>query len=159
MTKILLSGLLLSISALPVMAENNGPGCGLGETIWKGQSGLMPHISAATTNGTGSQSLAILSGTLGCNQDAVVYKEMEKEAFVAFNADDLAKDVAQGNGSYLASLASMIGIEKKDEAEFFSLTQDNYESIFQANNGAYQNVLAAIDTAMASDARFARYVR
>ena len=159
MTKILLSGLLLSVSALPAMAGNNGPGCGLGETVWKGQTGLMPHISAATTNGTGSQSLAILSGTLGCNQDAVVYKEMEKEAFVAFNTDDLAKDVAQGNGSHLASLASMIGIEEQDKTDFFSLTQDNYESIFQANNVAYKDVLAAIDTAMASDARFVRYVR
>ncbi len=159
MKKILFSGLLLTVSSLPVLAENAGPGCGLGENIWKGQSGLMPHISAATTNGIGSQSFAITSGTLGCEEDSVVYNDIEKKAFVAFNTDDLAKDVAQGSGDHLTSLASMIGIETQDRSAFFTLAQNNYEVIFQSETLAYGDILAALDSAMVTDTRFARYVR
>ena len=159
MKKILFSGLLLTtISSLPAMAENAGPGCGLGENIWKGQTGLMPHISAATTNGTGSQTFAITSGTLGCEKDAMVYNDLEKKAFVAFNTDDLAKDAAQGNGNHLASLADMIGIKAQDQPAFFKLTQNNYGTIFQSETLAYDDVLAALDDAMAADVHFAQYV-
>ena len=159
MKKILFSGLLLSVMSLPVMAENNGPGCGLGNQVWKGKTGLLAHISAATTNGTGSQTFAITSGTLGCNQNAIVYNDLEKKAFVAFNTDDLAKDVAQGNGSHLASLASLIGIEEQDKTAFFSHTQNNFETIFPSNETSYGEILAALDTTMSTDVRFAKYVR
>ncbi len=159
MKRVLFSGLLLSMSVLPVLAANNGPGCGIGQQIWKGKTGLFAHTSAATTNGSLSNQLfGITSGSLGCNKDAVAYNDLEKKAFVASNIDDIAKDVAQGNGDHLASLASLIGIETQDKDAFFTLAQNNYENIFQSEDLNYNNVLAALDNAMETDVRFIRYV-
>ena len=45
-------------------------GCGVGTMIFKGKSGLAPHVLAVTTNGTfGNQTFGMTSGTLGCNVD------------------------------------------------------------------------------------------
>ncbi|MDH5301508.1 MAG: DUF3015 domain-containing protein [Gammaproteobacteria bacterium] len=160
MKRALISGLLLSVVALPVMAGNEGPGCGLGNQIWKGKSGLMAHISAGTTNSSFSnQAFGITSGTLGCNQNAVASNELEKKVFVASNIDDLAQDIAQGNGQHLSSLAALMGIEEQDKDAFFSLTQSNFENIFNSEEPTYKEVLAALDSTMATDQRFAHYVR
>jgi hypothetical protein len=159
MKRALISGLLLSIAALPAMADNEGPGCGLGQKVWKGKSGLSAHSSAATTNGTFSNQLfGITSGSLGCNKDAVASNDLEKKAFVASNIDDIAKDIAQGNGKHLSSLASLIGIQQQDREAFFSLTQNNFETIFKTEEPTYHDVLAALDSTMAADQHFARYV-
>jgi len=160
MKRLLFSGLLLSMTALPVLADNEGPGCGLGQTIWKGKSGLVAHTSAATTNGTvANQLFGITSGTLGCNKDAVASNDLEKKAFVASNIDDLAKDIAQGRGYHLSSLATLIGIPEQDKTAFFSLTQSNFETIFKTEESNYSDVLAALDDAMATNQQFVHYVR
>jgi len=160
MKRALFTGLFLSVASLPAMAGSEGPGCGLGQEVWKGKSGLVAHTSAATTNGTAANQLfGITSGSLGCNKDAVVSNDLEKKVFVASNIDDLAQDIAQGNGQHLSSLASLIGIEDQDKDAFFSFTQDNFESIFKTETSTYKEVLAALDSTMSTDDRFSRYVR
>jgi len=157
---VLVTGLLLSVSALPVLAGNNGPGCGLGQQVFKGSSGLSAHSSAATTNGSFSNQLfGITSGSLGCNQDAVVSNDLETKVFVASNMDSLAQDVAQGGGAYLSSLAALMGIDEKDKSDFYSFTQQNYETLFKAEDSTYEDVLASLDDAMTVDSRFVTYVR
>lgn len=157
---VLVAGLLLSVSAFPVLAGNNGPGCGLGQQVFKGSSGLSAHSSAATTNGSFSNQLfGITSGSLGCNQDAVVSNDIEKKVFVASNMDSLAQDVAQGGGSYLTSLASLMGIKAKDKSAFYSFTQKNFETIFKTENKTYEDVIASLDAAMIDDSRLTTYVR
>ena len=156
-----LVGLFMLSAPLVSFAGQDGPGCGLGQTVWKGKTGLSAHSSAATTNGTMSNQLfGLTSGTLGCDsENAVVQNDFEKKQFVAANIDSLAQDVAQGGGDHLQSLASLIGIEEQDQSKFFLTTQANYENIFTQNSTSYKSVIAAIDTAMLLNPQLRHYVQ
>jgi len=138
----------------------NGPGCGWGELIFKGQTGLSAHSSAATTNGTTyNQWFGITSGTAGCDPNAVVSNEFQKKLFVASNIDNLSQDMAQGYGDHLDALASLLYITDQDKAGFFSLTQANLPSLMTAADQGAPEMLAALDQVMAADPVLAKYLQ
>ncbi len=151
----------LALMSAPMLAvADSGPGCGLGAEMWKGQSGLVAHTSAGTTNGTFSSPLSgILSGTSGCENPDMVSNEYQKKIFVALNLDDLAQDIAQGRGDHLTSMASLMGIEPSDHATFFQLTQANYDSIFKSSSSNYEDVLVAVNDVMLTNNRLSHYVQ
>ncbi len=146
--------------AMAASKDNNGPGCGLGQQIWKGQTGLLAHISAATTNGTSlNQWFGISSGTLGCKDNSVVENDYQRKLFVASNFDNLAQEAAQGQGSYLTSLADLMGISEADKVAFYSLTQDKYASLFTIDASESTQMLSALDAEMSLHPQLAKYVR
>ncbi|MBL1260646.1 MAG: DUF3015 family protein [Thiotrichaceae bacterium] len=151
---------LLLLSSPVIAFADNGPGCGLGAELWKGQTGLVAHSSAGTTNGTFSSPLSgLLSGTSGCENPGMVSNEYQKKVFVSMNMDDLAQDIAKGSGDHLSSLASLMGIDKDDQSAFYSLTQQSYEQIFASSVDDHSHVIAALDDVMRTDDRFVRYVQ
>jgi hypothetical protein len=110
--------------------STNGPGCGWGATLFKGQSGLFAHTAAATTNGTTwNQWFGLTSGTAGCDPDTVVSNEYQRKLFVASNMDNLSQDMAQGRGDHLDALASLLDISEQDKPGFFSLTVTTHPSL------------------------------
>lgn len=150
---------LVLMAPLVAMADN-GPGCGWGSQLWKGDTGLFAHTSAGTTNSSSSNPLlGLLSGTSGCENPGVVKNDFQQKMFVAQNLDDLAKDVAQGSGDHLNSMANLMGIEEGDKGQFYKLAQANYGSIFKSSDSDYNDVLAALNGVMASDKHLLRYVR
>lgn len=151
----------LVLMSSPILAfADNGAGCGPGAMVWKGKTGFVAHTSAGTTNGTFSSPLfGLVSGTSGCENPGVVSNEYEKQVFVAMNMDDLAQDVAQGKGAHLSSLASLMGIQAKDESAFFTLTQRSYDAIFVSAESDYAEVLTALNGVLGADDRLAHYVR
>lgn len=70
MNKILVASLMLGAAVMlstPAQAIDS-TGCGLGSMAWRGQSGILPQVAAATTNGTfGNQTFGITFGTSGCD--------------------------------------------------------------------------------------------
>lgn len=150
---------LLAMGSVSAFA-GDGPGCGLGQRVWQGKSGLFAHTSAATTNGIfANQLFGITFGTLGCSPSAVVENEYEKKQFVAANIDELARDTAKGNGAHLVSLAGLMGISAEDQAAFFAVSQANYDKIFTSDMHDYRDVLAGFDNVLRADAHLSRYVR
>jgi len=157
MKRLVCSIALLSLS--PLALADNGPGCGLGQQLWKGKTGLVAHTSAGTTNGTVSSPLSgILSGTSGCENPGMVSNEYQKKVFVAMNMDDLAQDIARGSGDHITSMATLMGIDQSDHETFFSVTQANYESIFSSDSVNYDQVLQAMNNTMLDDKRLSHYV-
>lgn len=162
MTKGILSaalalGLTMSLASVQgVRADSTG--CGLGTTIWAGQSGLAPQVMAVTTNGTfGNQTFGITSGTLGCNaNDQIASAEVRQLA--AANLDNLAKDVARGEGETLASLAAAMKIESEDQPLLFATLKSNFTRIFPTDSVSADDVLVSIHGVMADDEVLARYV-
>ena len=154
-------GAILTLAlALPMSGAfaGSGPGCGIGEMIFKGQSGLFAHTSAATTNGsTFNQWFGISSNSLGCDENHVVTNEYQRKVFVASNLDNLSQEMAQGQGDHLAALASFIGIPKDEQEAFFSLTQEKYAALYPATKVTADDMYAALTDAMRADARFAQY--
>ena len=155
MKKLLAIALLASSSV--VMADQD-IGCGLGTMVWAGQSGMVPKILGATTNGTsGNQTFGITSGTLGCQADGVVSSRARLSMFMGTNSERLARDMSVGKGETLEVLANLLNIKAEDKAAFFQVSQTNFGKIFAPQNQTAGDVLAALQQVMKQDSKLAVY--
>lgn len=152
---ILLPGLL----SLPlVSAADSGPGCGLGQQIWAGKSGLAAHVLAATTNGTSFNQLFGLSfDSLGCDGNSVITAQYLRNLYVANNMDNIARDAAKGSGEHLQSLAELLEIAEQDRPAFFAMTRSRYDTLFSARSTSSRQWLATLDQALSADPQLAKY--
>lgn len=152
---------IAALASLPmsvVMADDD-IGCGLGTQIWEGQSGLIAKVLGATTNGTsGNQTFGITSGTLGCSQDGVITASARVPMFASANVDQLAAEVAAGEGEALDALAALYEIDGADRQAFNALAQSNFDRLFGAADVTTGSVIAELEATMAADARFAQYL-
>lgn len=150
---------LMVLAPASVALADKDVGCGIGTQIWAGQSGVIPKILAATTNGTfGNQTFGITTGTLGCSSDGVITAANRLPMFAGTNLDQLSAEMAAGQGEALEAMAELYGVEASDKAAFYSMAQQNYATIFSSENVSAGEVLAAVDRLMQADARLARYV-
>lgn len=63
---------VLAIGSTAAFADRD-TGCGIGTQVWAGQSGKLPKLLAATTNGIlANQLFGITFGTLGCSGTGTV---------------------------------------------------------------------------------------
>jgi hypothetical protein len=130
-------------------AANEGPGCGLGSNLFKGQSGVLPMTLAATTNGiSGNQTFGMTSGTSGCKADSVIMNEKEQEAFVAANLSTLNQEMAQGQGAHVTALASLMGCPTAAQGEFARVSQESYGAVFASTDVQAGAVLASLKDEM-----------
>lgn len=132
---------------------NNGPGCGLGKLAWDetsvNKNNIAPQVMMATTNGTfGSQTFGISSGTSDCTNDGQVWASEKVNVFAAINFDNLAQEMAQGEGEHLTSLATLMGIPVAQQPAFFAMTQEKYTTLVQEGETSPKAVVKAIHDAM-----------
>lgn len=156
MKKLLAVALLAGASS--VSFADQDAGCGLGSSLWAGQSGLLPKFLASFTNGWASQSISIAVGTFGCSNDGVVSSRVRLTMFTGSNADQLASDMSVGQGEALNVLADLMGIPGQDKPVFFQATREHFGTIFAPANQTAGQVLDALHGVMAKDARLAAYV-
>ena len=79
--------------------------------VFEGQNGLISQTFAATTNGIfGNQTFGITSGTSNCEQYKTFAYNEKLNTFVADNMDNLARDIARGQGEYLNTLAVLMEV-------------------------------------------------
>jgi Protein of unknown function (DUF3015) len=123
---------------------NMQTGCGLGSVIIaNGDTALMLAFQATTNTTSGNQTFGITSGTSGCKKTKFVSNERAEE-FVASNMDQLAKEIAVGQGESIDTLAELLSVEDKEE--FASALQSNYNSIYTSQNVEMADVLDNIST-------------
>ncbi|MBV1880044.1 MAG: DUF3015 domain-containing protein [Pseudomonadales bacterium] len=132
------------------------PGCGLGATVFEGQSGLGPHVLAATTNGTsGNITFGMTFGSLGCNVDQSV--ELAAE-FLNENMDQIAENMASGSGEALEAYAQLLGVDTQDYNTFAATVQDQFSSIFSHQEVGTLDVLNSTLAVMKQDSALSQYV-
>ncbi len=123
---VLILGLFVGSSAF----ANGDAGCGLGSMIFKRNTKLI-QLFAVTTNGSfGSQTFGITFGTSNCSASGLVMNEKQIQYFVEVNQEDLTREMAQGHGDKLATLAALHGCS--DDAAinaFSSKAQSHFEQI------------------------------
>ena len=165
MTKRLLGkGLLfgvLSVASAGVFADAaGGNGCGWGNMVFDGQRGFVPHFLATTTNGTsGNATFGMTSGTNGCDTSAKL--GYGGRSIFAMNGmlDNIAEDMAQGQGEALDAYATLLGIEQQDRQHFAQVTHEHFGEIFASETATGEQVLAATLEVMSRDGRLARYAK
>ncbi len=138
MKTIIATALLLSASAFAAKPYGTA-GCGLGNmVIGKGD----PQILAATTNGTGTQTFGISSGTSNCVTASEQTARIRN--FIEANYESLVTEMAKGRGDSVTTLASFYGC-KSDV--FASQMQGNYDIVSRAG-GSATRLMVGINTLM-----------
>ena len=126
---LLISALLVSSVALAAKPYGMA-GCGLG-SVMLGKQGN--QIFAATTNGTGTQTFGISSGTSNCvtatEQTAMIRN------FIEANYASLVTDMAKGQGDSMKTLSGFYGC---DTHKFATEMKANYETITPVRENATQ---------------------
>ena len=147
---------VLAVGSTAAFADRDA-GCGIGSQVWAGQSGKVPKILAATTNGIfANQLFGITFGTLGCSGTGTVPAQVV--TFTNENAEALARDMAVGQGESLNVLAELLNIKSEDKSHFFAVSKQNFVSIYSAENQTSLDVLASLQTVMANDSVLKAYV-
>lgn len=153
MKKLIAGALMLSASTMSFASD--GPGCGVGTMIWEGQSGIVPHVLAATTNGSfGNQTFGMTSGTLGCVTDDTI---QSLALYLDDNIDNVARDMSRGEGENLDTLAVLMGVEEQDRAHFNSTLKKNFPAIFPTSNTTSDQALSAIVETLEQDQSLSKY--
>ena len=131
----LLSAVAAGVLALSANAQAyDSTGCGLGSMAWRGQSGIVPQVLAATTNRfSGTQTFGISTGTSGCDPNGRVSGGTGKMllAFLENNMEQFALDAAAGQGETLVTVAGILNV---DEASLAGKLQSNFGVLFASND-------------------------
>lgn len=122
---IVLAIALMSVSAFA--APYGSSGCGLGSIVFEKDNTWWKQVLAATTNGTGSQTIGISLGTSNCDSPTPG-KVGQVEAFIEANKLALANDIAKGNGETISSLSHVYGCD--NSAAFGKALKANYKTIY-----------------------------
>ncbi|MFH7806815.1 MULTISPECIES: DUF3015 family protein [unclassified Acinetobacter] len=156
MLKKLALAAVVALGSTAAFADRDA-GCGIGSQVWAGQSGKVPKILAATTNGLfANQLFGITFGTLGCSGTGTV--TAQAVTFTNENAESLARDMAVGEGESLNVLAELLNIRAQDKARFFAVSKQNFAKIYAAENHDSLQVLASLQAVMAKDEVLKAYV-
>lgn len=149
------------LSTLPfaqaAMADDD-IGCGLGTMIFDGKSGKVVKVLGATTNGTsGNQTFGITFGTLGCDGTGTIDSRQKLAMFIDGNMDNLARDMAKGQGETLATLSEVWGIPNEDKADFNTMAKQNFAVVYRSENVTSNEVLNNLNTLMSHDSKLSVY--
>jgi len=149
----------LMLTSAGAIHADAGPGCGLGQQVFAGQTGLAAHALAATSNATFANQLFGLSfDSLGCDGQTVITAEFQRNVFVASNFDNIARDAAQGGGDHLQSLAVIMDIQATDTEKFYQLAQTNFDSLFgELGADDYEAWLDNLDSTLSADPTLSKY--
>ncbi|NVD34751.1 DUF3015 family protein [Marinobacter lutaoensis] len=151
MKKLIAGAILLGASSM-AFAQ---PGCGVGAMIWKGQSGIVPHVLGATTNGMASQTVSMTFGIAGCNTN-------ERVQSLAMLMDSrgaaIAADISRGSGEHLDAMASALEIDVKDRETFYSLLKTNFDTIFPDADTTSGEAVNAIVSLLEQHESLSKYV-
>ena len=106
----------------PAKAAVGPAGCGLGNVIL----GKDNQVLAATTNGTGTQTFGITSGTSNCvdkpGDNAMMIQ------YIDVNRVALAKDAARGEGETITALSRLMGCQ--DSRVLGTSMKSNFQNLF-----------------------------
>jgi len=144
---------MLSVLFAGSFAFAGDAGCGLGGMLIKSNTKLM-QLFAVTTNGTlGSQTFGITFGTSGCSASGLVQNDKQIQYFVEVNQQDLMREMAQGRGEKLSTLAALNGCMSENQVNAFNTkAQSQFKTIVPASNTSAVDFVNNMKSASIADA-------
>ncbi len=156
MKKLLILAVAVVVVAFAVgsafAAANTNTGCGLGSLAWGGKAdSTLFQAFEATTNGTfGSQTFGITTGTSNCNTPSKFVSNERTNEFVVANMDNLAKDIARGNGETLEAFADLMKVPAEQRPAFYQKLQASFAKIFTSEGVELAGVMDNVATVSAN---------
>ena len=157
--KRILIGTVLAAASMNVFAvAPGGPGCGWGNMLFEGQSGLPSHLIASITNGTsGNATFGMTSGTNGCDTSGRLAYNGKPMLVLSSIMSELSEDVARGEGEALTTYAVVLGISVDDRDPFAAVTHAHFSEIFPSADVTAEQVHATTLSLMSKDPILAKY--
>jgi hypothetical protein len=119
----------LGLGSAPALADND-VGCGIGTNLMKGREGLLYHVLASCTNAYTFQSVSLTFNMFGCDSTGKVTADAELRKFAAANLDQLARDMARGEGETLGAFAHLLRVPAEQQGALGAFTQAHFVELF-----------------------------
>ncbi|MBE2293754.1 MAG: DUF3015 family protein [Phycisphaerales bacterium] len=74
--------------------------------------------------------------------------------FARANLEQLRNDMAAGQGEYLDSLATLLGVSSNQQPAFFAFTKDKFSVLFPNEQTTSTEMLVTLEREMRADPRF-----
>ena len=110
---------LICITALLLFAA----GCTL--------KGTIKETTDSTSNVTGTT-----SGRTWFTEDGLLHPEHKLTAFAVLNQMNVEQDLARGQGEYLTSLGTLLGLSDDQQAAFHAKAQGAFEALMTSDHDA-----------------------
>lgn len=157
MTRILLAITLafgVSTFSSTAMAADGSSGCGVGWYVTQKNS-LVSSFIRSLTNATFLNSVSMTFGSSNCQKHDLVKNDKLQQHYAEANLDQLAVEMAVGDGEYLRGFAFVLGCSDAAYGDFSSLTQSKYAEIFGGEVDAAK-LLERVKTEMKASPSVAR---
>lgn len=158
MKKIILAAILAGASTTAMADAAGGPGCGWGNMLLEGNTGLPAHLLATIINGTsGNATFGMTTGTNGCSTGPLTYGGKSLLAMQGV-LEEVAQDMAVGQGEALTALSVSMGIPTAERDHFNAVMHQNFSAIFTSENVTAGEVSANITAVMQKDEKLAKFI-
>lgn len=143
---------IIAVLLLGSVASANDAGCGLGSIVIQKNSKIM-QLLAVTTNGTfGSQTFGITFGTSNCSANALVQNDKQIQYFVEVNQQDLVREMAEGRGEKLSTLAALNGCVTDAQIDSFNTkAQNSFKTIVPSSNTSAVDFVSNLKSSSVAD--------
>lgn len=159
MKKTLIAAALLGTAMGAQAAAPGGPGCGWGNLVFEGKSGLPVHLLATIVNGTsGNATFGMTSGTNGCDTSGTLSYNGQSLLGMTGVLEEVAMDMATGDGEALTALSVSLGVESSDRAYFKQVMHSHFQQIFSNENVTAGDVAERITVIMKNDQVLTKYI-
>ena len=156
MKKTLLAAALVATSFGAQASAPGGSGCGWGNMLFEGNNGMPMHLLATSVNGTsGNRTFGITSGTHGCDTSGSLSYHGENMLAQAGVMEEVAQDMAVGDGEALTALSVSMGVPAEEREHFKKTMHENFNAIFPSEGVTAEEVMANIQKVMNQDKQLA----
>jgi hypothetical protein len=99
-------------------------------------SGCTLKATVKQTTDTTSNVTGTTSGHAWWNEDGLLRPEHKLTAFMALNQANVDQDLARGQGEYLTSLGTLLGLSDNRQAAFHEKVQGAFETLMASDHEA-----------------------
>ena len=93
--------------------------------------GTVKETTDTTSNVTGTT-----SGRTWFTEDGLLHPEHKLTAFMAFNQTNVEQDMARGQGEYVTSLGTLLGLPDDQQAAFHAKAQGAFATLMTSDHEA-----------------------
>jgi hypothetical protein len=93
--------------------------------------GTINETTDTTSNVTGTT-----SGRTWFTEDGLLHPEHKLTAFMALNQTNVEQDLARGQGEYVTSLGTLLGLSNDQQAAFHAKAQGEFETLMTSDHEA-----------------------
>ena len=116
-------------------------------TVLSGAAVLVLSLSACSITETINNILSSTSGRSWFTEDGLVKEDQRVNAFMAFNFENVKQDMANGQGEYLDSLSTLMGIPQDRRASFYAHAQSRYPFVMEHHSNPQETLALLVANA------------